>query len=333
MEQPDPWRPVRRGFLALGIIVIAGTLGYVLLGLSLIDAIYQTVTTVSTVGFREVGESTGAFKVLTMTLILLGVGTLFYTLTVALETLVEGRVTDHLRRRRMSRDISKMSDHVIVCGWGRIGRRAAHDLAAAGRQVVVIDRDASVAEADLPFVIGDATDDEVLAEAGLDRASTLICALTGDSDNVYLTLSARATRPDLFIIARARVTSAEARLVQAGADRVVNPQAIGGSRVAALTLQPHVVEFLDVVMHDGSIEFRLEEARIPEGSPFVGRSLRDAGIRDRTGALVMGLREPDGTFVANPSPDTVLTAGQVLIGIGTPAQLTALAEAVGNPSD
>jgi len=229
----------------------------------------------------------------------------------------------------MSREIEKMSDHIVVCGWGRIGRRAAADLAAAGRHVVVIDRDERVQEAPVPFVIGDATDDAVLAAAGLDRASTMIAALTSDSDNVYLTLSARALRADLFIIARARVETAEARLLQAGADRVVNPQAIGGSRVAAITLQPHVVDFLDVVMHDGSIEFRLEEVPVPATSPMVGCSIRDANIRERTGAMVMGLRDPDGTFSANPGPEVVMAPGQVLIGIGTPVQLTALKAAVG----
>ena len=327
MHDSDPWRPVRRGFLALGLVVVAGTVGYVLLGLSLLDAVYQTVTTVSTVGFREVGESTAPWKVFTMVLILVGAGTVLYTLTMTLETLIEGRVTDHLRRRRMSREIDEMSNHVVVCGWGRVGRRAAADLAAAGRQVVVVDRDERVADAQGPFVVGDATADEVLAAAGLERAGTLIAALSGDSDNVYLTLSARAMRPDLFIIARARVESAEARLLQAGADRVVNPQLIGGSRVAALTLQPHVVEFLDVVMHDRSLEFRLAEVRIPDGSSLVGHSIRKADIRGRTGAMVMGLRDTDGTFVANPEPDLELSAGQVLIGIGTPPQLAALSQA------
>ena len=256
----DPWRPVRRGFLLLGLVVVAGTIGYLLLGLSLLDALYQTVTTVSTVGFREVGESTGPWKVFTMALILVGAGTVLYTLTVTLETLIEGRLTDHFRSRRMTREIDQMSDHVVVCGWGRIGRRAVADLVGrrahgrGGRP-----RRGGARRAACPFVVGDATDDAVLAAAGLDRASTLIAVLNGDSDNVYLTLSAKALRPDVFVIARARVESAEARLLQAGADRVVNPQAIGGARVAALTLQPHVVDFLDVVMHDGSLEFRLEE--------------------------------------------------------------------------
>lgn len=330
MRPTDPWQPVRRGFLLLTLVLVAGTIGYMLLGLGLLDAVYQAVTTVSTVGFREVGESTGPWKVFTITLILVGTGTVLYTLTMTLETLIEGRLTDHFRSRRMTREIDQMSGHVVVCGWGRIGRRAATDLAAAGRDVVVIDRDEAVRDSPVPFVVGDATDDAVLAAAGLDRASTLIAVLNGDSDNVYLTLSARALRPDIFIIGRARVESAEARLMQAGADRVVNPQAIGGARVAALTLQPHVVEFLDVVMHDGSLEFRLEEVRVPATSPLVGRSIRDANIREATGAMVMGLRDVDGTFLANPGPDIVFSPDQVLIGIGTPSQLAALKVAAGS---
>lgn len=325
----DPWRPVRRGFSALVLVVVLGTVGYVLLGLSLLDALYQTVTTVSTVGFREVGDVDGAWKGFTIVLILLGTGTVLYTLTVTLETLLEGRITDHLRRRRMNRDIATMQGHVVVCGYGRIGRRVAHDLSAAGRQVVVVDKGEHVTRAPHPFVQGDATDDAVLDAAGMARAATLVAALSGDSDNVYVTLSARAARPDLFIIARARLESAEDKLLQAGADRVVNPQLIGGSRVAALTLQPHVVEFLDVVMHDGPLEFRLEEVVVPTGSPLVGRSIRDADIRERTGAMVLGLRQPDGAFTANPAPDTPVAAGQVLIVIGTDDQLAALRRTAG----
>jgi voltage-gated potassium channel len=134
--------------------------------------------------------------------------------------------------------------------------------------------------------------------------------------------------PSLFIVARARVAATEAKLAQAGADRVVNPQSIGGARMAAFALQPHVAEFLDVVMHDGSLEFRLEEISLPEGSPMAGATLRSAHLRDKTGALVLALREPDGTFTTNPEPDTNLCPGQVLIAIGTTVQLAALAEAV-----
>jgi voltage-gated potassium channel len=223
-----------------------------------------------------------------------------------------------------------MSDHVIVCGFGRVGRNLAQYVSNAGDDVVVIENDperAMAADAAGHVVRGDATSDEVLLEAGIDRARVLVTALNTDADNLFVTLTARSLREDLFIVARARVESSEAKLTQAGADRVVNPQGIGGARMAAFVLQPHVAEFLDFVMHDGSLEFRLEEVPVPEGSPLAGKSLRDTHIRDSTGALVLALRETGGEFTTNPPPETTLSAGQILIAIGTEAQLKALAAA------
>jgi len=176
-------------------------------------------------------------------------------------------------------------------------------------------------------VRGDATSDEVLTEAGIDKARALVSALHTDSDNLFVTLTARSLCSDLFIVARARAEGSEAKLAQAGADRVVNPQGIGGARMAAFALQPHVAEFLEVVMHDGSLEFRLEEVPLPHGSPLAGRSLREAHIRDSTGSLILALRNSGGEFTTNPPPETVLAAGQILIAIGTEAQLKALAAA------
>jgi len=322
----DPWRRVRLGVSLFFAVIVVGTVGYMLLGLSLLDAMYQTVTTVTTVGFREVGDPDREFKVFTMVLILGGTGTALYTFSVLIETLIEGRLTDQLWRRRMQREVNAMTGHVIVCGFGRLGRTIASALSEAGRDLVVIDRADTVVLSPYSFVHGDATDDAVLAAAGLDRASTLIAALDTDTDNVYLTLSARSARPDLYIIARAKLESAEPKLRQAGADRVINPQLIGGSRIAAMTLQPNVLEFFDVVMNDGSFEFRLEEVAVIDGSVLAGKTLLSSQLRERTGAMVLGLREPDGTFVANPAPETLLRTGQVLIAIGTPGQLAGLAD-------
>jgi voltage-gated potassium channel len=194
--------------------------------------------------------------------------------------------------------------------------------------VVVVDRDPErVAVVSGPVVEGDATDDQVLRRAGIERARALVAALSADTDNLYVTLSGRSMRPDLFIVARARVEAAEPKLTQAGADRVVNPQYIGGARIAAMVNQPHVAEFLDVVMHDGSLEFRLAEIQIPAGSKLAGRSLRDTHIRDRTGALVLAMRDSTGAFHTNPGPDTIVASGLVLIAIGTESQLAALSEA------
>ena len=326
----DPWRRVQMGVVLLAAVVILGTAGYAALGLGPLDALYQTVTTVSTVGYRELGEADAEWKVFTVALILVGVGVALYTLSVLLETIVEGRLTDRLGRLRMEREIAEMTGHVIVCGWGRVGRTISSYLQGTGGDVVVVEQDPDRASAaGLAIVTGDATDDEVLVSAGIDRAATLIAALDTDAANLYVTLSARSRRPDLFILARARVDSAEPKLLQAGANRVVNPQLIGGARMAALATQPHVADFLDVVMHDGSLEFRLEEVLVPQGSALAGESLGEAGIQRRTGAMVLAVRKPSGAFVTNPPPDEVMTDGHVLIAIGTAEQLDALAEAAG----
>jgi voltage-gated potassium channel len=327
------WRKLRLALAMLASVFVLGTIGYVALGFSVLDAVYQTVTTVATVGFREVQPLDDAGKVFTIVLILVGVGTALYTFSVVLETLFEGHLRAVLGRRRMERQIDAMQQHIIVCGWGRVGRAIAEELTAAGADLVVIDRDSTrVSEAPLPAVVGDATEDGVLEAAGLRRARALVAALDSDAANLFVTLSARSLCPDLFIVARARVEESEEKLRRAGADRVVNPQSIGGARIAAFVLQPHVTEFLDVVMHDRGLEFRLEEIRVPRGSSFAGMSIRDAQLRDRTGALVLALREEDGSFITNPSPDTAIRAGHILIAIGTPTELDALERTMEEPA-
>jgi voltage-gated potassium channel len=290
-----------------------------------LDAFYQTVTTVTTVGFREVEPLSSAGKVFTIVLIVFGVGTALYTLSVIIEGLIEGQLPEVFGRRRMERKISGMRDHVVVCGWGRVGKAITRDLVAMGGSAVVIDSDSSRLE-DLPHasVLGDATDDTVLERAGIHRARAVVAALQTDAGNLFVTLSARALQPELFIVARVRLEENEEKLLRAGADRVVNPQSIGGARMAAFVLQPHVTEFLDVVMHERGIEFRLEEIPVEDGSPVDGASIREAHVRDRTGALVLALRDEDGSFQTNPPPETVIKSGQVMIAIGTPGDLQKL---------
>lgn len=181
-----------------------------------------------------------------------------------------------------------------------------------------------------PTVCGDVTDDETLLRAGIERAGTLIAALDTDADNVFVTVAGRSFRPDLHVIARARNESSEAKLLRVGADRVVNPQRLGGDRMAAFVVQPHVVDFMDVVMHDGSLEFRLEELTVDVRSPLRGETIGSARVHQRTGALVLAVRRPDGTFNTNPSPETELGAGDVLIGVGTEGQLAALGRFASN---
>ena len=203
----------------------------------------------------------------------------------------------------------------------------ARYLANAGEEIVVVDRDPDrIGTPAFPTVVGDVTDDATLLQAGVERARTLIAALDTDADNVFVTVASRSFNPGIHVIARARGESSEAKLLRVGADRVVNPQRLGGDRMAAFVIQPHVVDFVDVVMHDGSLEFRLEELAVGPDSPLAGRTLRASEVHERTGCLVLALRRPDGTFTPNPSPDAEVRAGDVLIGVGTESQLSALAE-------
>ncbi len=325
-------RRIRLALIALGLVLLAGTLGYIALGFAPLDALYQTVTTVTTVGFREVRPLGTWGKAFTIVLILVGVGTALYTFGVLLEGLIEGHLRQYRKGRRMEREIERMTDHVIICGWGRVGRASAEYLTATGREVVVIDRDPLRLEGiKYAYVAGDVTDDDVLADAGIARARALIAALDTDADNVYVTLSSRALRPDLEIVARARNEASKSKLVRAGADRVVNPQLIGGRRMAAFALQPHVAEFLDVVMHDESLEHRMEQIEIGADSPLSGRRLGEAGLAESTGVLLLAVRAAAGrAFLANPAAETVLAPGSILIVVGTASQLDAL-RAIASP--
>jgi voltage-gated potassium channel len=324
-------RRIRLALIALAFVLLFGTGGYLLLGFGLLDAVYQTVTTVTTVGFREVRTLSPAGQIFTIVLILLGVGTALYTLGVLLEALIEGHLLESMERRRMDRDIARMQDHVIICGWGRVGRASAQFLTSTGQQVVVVDRNAErLAGVDLPTVVGDVTDDQVLHTAGITRARALIAALDTDADNVYVTLSSRALHPDLVIIARARTEASKSTLARAGATRAVNPQLIGGRRMAAFAMQPHVAEFLDVVMHDETLEFRVEQVEVGSSAQATGQTLGQAKLAERTGILLLATRSSasGAQFQANPDPSTRLDPHTILIVVGTPTQLTAVRELV-----
>jgi voltage-gated potassium channel len=320
----------RRLELAVALLVavlLFGTFGYVLLGFGWLDAAYQTVTTISTVGFREVQPLSDRGQVFTMVLILVGVGATLYALAAIVELIVEGRLNEVLGRRRMEQSIAAKSGHVIICGWGRVGRAIASDVHAAKRDFVIVEADPErVAGEPHDVVVGDATDDSILEAAGIARAAALVAAVDSDAANSFIVLSARALREDLFIVARARSQDSVDKLRRAGADRIVNPQSIGGARMAAFVLQPHVAEFLDVVMHERTLEFRLEEVQVPAGSSLAGSTIGESELRDRTGALVLALRDPDGSFRTNPRSDTRIEPGEVIIAIGTQAELDALVE-------
>ena len=325
-------RRLRAGLIAMAVLVVGGTAGYMAYGYGILDALFQTIITVSTVGFAELRPFSASAKVFTIVLILAGVGTAGYTFSVLIESLVEGYLGEVVGRRRMQQRIQSMQGHVIVCGWGRVGRSISRYLQATTADIVVIDSSAErIATVHGPCVHGDASDEEILSAAGIERARVLITALNADADNLYVTLTARAMRPELLIVSRAASEPAVAKLLQAGANRVVNPQNLGGIRMAALATQPHVAEFLDVVMHDGSLEFRLEQVEVRPGSPLVGQTLRSAAVHGRTGTLVLAMRHPGDTFRTNPPPTAEISAGDVLIVIGDDEQVATLRALAASP--
>ena len=316
--------------LAVGLVAlvfVVGTLGFWWLGFSLLDALYQTTITVTTVGFEEEEQFGTAEKWFSIFIIVSGVGVALYALSLIVQAFVEGELRDLVGRRRMDRQIQHMSGHTVICGWGRVGRAIANDLAIEGKELVIVDVEPSIVE-ELPFptVVGDATLDSTLKAAGIEKASSLIAALEGDAENLFVTLSGRELKPDLFIVARARHDGSVPKLEHAGADRVVNPQALGAARMASFVARPHIAEFVDVVMHERSLEFKMQELEVRPESELADKTLAEADLRRRTGALVLAIRHADGTFDTNPAPDTLFRPGQVVIAVGTDADLKKLFE-------
>lgn len=320
----DPWQRVRGGLTILGFIIALGVVGYRILGLGLFDALYQTVITVTTVGYEEIGdpdEIDRAYRWFSLFLALFGVSGALYTLGVMVEAYVEGSLNDGLRIRKDQRMIDRLSGHLIIAGAGRVGSSIAHYVARHGAEVVVIEQ--TPTETGLLTVLGDATDDETLRRAGIEHASTLITALDSDADNLFVTLSARALNADLHIVARTNHQHSEPKFFQAGADRVVNPHEIGGSRMGALALHPTLAEFLDEVLHDDSHGVTVAEIEIGADSEAQGRTLREL-LGAQGQPLVIALRDQNHGYVATPALDTAITAGSVLVVLGSDADVAAL---------
>ena len=319
----DPWRRFQAGMGLLTLVLGLGAAGYTAIGLEPLDALYQTVITISTVGYREIGEVGGGYQIFTIFLILFGAGTALYTLGVLIETMFEGRLDGKFRRRRMQQQINRLNGHTILCGYGRVGQAVAGEIRKSGEEIVVVDRRPPDRLDERLVIVGDATDDDVLLRAGIKRAKTLVLAMDSDVDNLFVTLTARSINAGLFIVVRANEPASESKLRQAGADRMVNPHLIGGVRMAALVSNPGSAEFLDVVMQDEGFEVRLADFDVAEGSPFAGCSLADIRIRSITGANVLAVRR-GGSYTTNPPPRFVLEPGDLFIALGAEEQLEAL---------
>jgi len=318
------------GFL-LFVLIAAGTAGYTLLeGWPWRDSLFMTVITLSTVGYNEVSPLSDSGQIFSMMLILLGVGSAAYTFSTFADYIVAGELRGDLRRQRMRREIERMKDHFIVCGFGRVGRQVVESLHVDGFDVVVVENDPLVIEElanqDIKVIFGSATEDDSLVEAGIERASGLCSCLPTDSNNVFVVLSARTLNPDLTIIARSNLAESTRKLRIAGADQIINPYLIAGRRMAAQLVHPTLVEFLDVVMQRGDLELRIEEITIGDGSDLDGKTLAECNVRGETGVNVLAVRRAKGKLHTNFGEDFFLSADDALICLGTPEQLAQLAE-------
>jgi len=309
------------------IIVAIGVIGYMVIeGWTFLDSIYMTITTITTVGFREVHPLSEAGRIFSIFLIIGGVGGALYILTTIMGYLIEGQFDITLGRRRMKNKIARLKKHFILCGYGRVGEAIALTFSEEGTPFVVIsNNEEHVARAEKEgylAILGDATDDDVLEEAGIKRAYGLVSAVGSDTDNTFITLSAREARPDLFIEARSSSPTADSKLRRAGADRIISPHVIGGRRMAMLALRPAVVEFIDTVTSGRGRELHLETVDVVSGSFLIGQTVGQA--KGRAGITVLATRKQDGTLLPNPPDEGIIEEGDRLIVIGTRKRLAAL---------
>lgn len=307
--------------IALSIVIAAGVAGYMgITGLGFIDALYMTITTISTVGFREVAPLGPLGQLFTIALIVSGVGIVFYSASLVARDLIEGELRRGFGRRKVERQIARMSDHLIVCGFGRMGRSVCRELAAKPASFVVVDRDIEAvrhaADEGYLSLAGDASEDDVLRAAGIERAQGLVAALSTDADNVYVVLTARELNPRLLIVARAEDERSERKLLHAGANRVVLPYAIGGHRMAHALLRPAVLDVIDLATHYRSLELQIEEVAIAPNTFCAGRTVQESGVREELGLIVIAVKKPNDTMQFNPTADTVIAAGDRLVLMG-----------------
>lgn len=313
------------------IVFIIGTLGFILIeDYPLLDALYMTMITVASVGFGEVHPLSSKGKLFTTCLIFLSVSTYAYAITVITSWIIEGEFNTYFKHYRVNSEINKLNGHVIVCGYGRNGLQACEQLVSGKEKFLVIENNVQIIEhlrdeQKTLFVEGNATHDDVLVSAGIERAKALITTLPDDADNVFVVLTARGMNPKMKIISRASDDGAEMKLKRAGADNVIMPDKIGGTHMAALITKPDVLEFVDYIT--GKINVRLEEipfGKLPER--FKNKTISEMEIRKKTGANVIGFKVGNSDYTINPSPDTVMLPDSKLFVLGTQEQVVKLLE-------
>jgi voltage-gated potassium channel len=326
---PDARVRILSGIGIFALLLAVGTVGYMIIdGWSFMDALFMTVTTVTTVGYREIHPLDTPGRVFTIVLVLFGVGTAFYLLTTLVALVIEGDLAAALGLTRMRGRIEHIRDHHILCGFGRVGEEIARELSERGLAFVVVDTNtdalARAQQSGFLTVEGDAASDEVLLAAGILRARTLLAASDSDSGNTYITLTAKALNPGVLVVARAGKPESEARARRAGADRVISPYAIGGRRMALSAIQPNIVDFMDTLSVGRNAEQILAEIDITEHSRLFGLYVRH--VMESTRVAVLGLRRADGTLIVGPREDVRLEAGDRLIVAGLESDIARLSE-------
>jgi voltage-gated potassium channel len=323
-----PRHPLSRFRLAvalLGVIIVYGITGYMLIdGWDLLDSFYMVIITISTVGYQEIHPQGVAGRIFTSTLIVVGVATMLYGFGVFAETLAENAFGNYRRERQLERSLNQLRDHFIICGYGRIGTQIVAEFEEHKVPYAVIDQTEEAvsrlrAEGRL-HIEGDASSEELLRQAGIERARGLICAVDADERAVYIVLSARALNPRLYILARAGRPESIRRLELAGATRTISPYRMAGHLMAELDVRPALVDVLDTLRH-GESEIAVEEMLVSAGMAAVGKTIEETGLLDASAAKLLALRRRDGTLYVNPSPDLRLEIGDLLIALGSEDQL------------
>ncbi len=331
------FKEVYYAFGVLLVVLAIGTIGFMSVeDYTLLEALYMTIITVSTVGFQEVRPLSDEGRLFTSFLIISSFGTFAYTATSISRYIVSGEYKSYFKNYRVNKLVDGISDHVIICGYGRNGNQAAKTLTAHRKRFVIIENDLKMIEIlnkdGFPHVQGDATDEATLIKAGIQRATAIITTLPKDALNVFVVLTARELNRNITIISRASSSSSEKKMRTAGADNVIMPDKVGGAHMASLVVTPDVVEFLDKISVSGEDKINLEEILISDIAENIStKTIKEFESDFHTGCRIIGIKKPSGEYLINPSPDFMLTQNLKLFVLGTPEQIAALNKAVGKP--
>jgi voltage-gated potassium channel len=316
-----PTKNLKIALLGLFLLFIIGTLGFhIIEGWSFSDSLYTTVITLSTVGYGDFYPHTETGRMFTVILVIFGVGTMLYTVVLFTETMVESRFRLILGRGRLEKMLKKMNNHYIICGCGRIGYLICKELSAEKVDFVVIDNNPEaiqkIEEEGFVYYRGDAAQDKTLIETGIKRAKGIVCTLPTDPQNLYVILTAKELNPDIYVLSRSEEMESEHRLLRAGADRVISPYTLGGMRMAMAITKPAMLDFIELTTRRQSLELRMEELAICEGSPFIDKSLEASEIRQHYGLIIVAVKKDSGQMIFNPMANYVISQGDKLIALG-----------------